>query len=133
MRREPGQLFFLTTQGCRVNQYESQAIREALAADGLLETHDPALADIVLVNSCAVTERAVLDLEKLIRNFAAVHPRPWIIVAGCAVEADRERILALSAVDEVINQKDKAGLARRVRGKVRSPPWPYTATTAPAA
>jgi tRNA A37 methylthiotransferase MiaB len=76
MRREPGQLFFLTTQGCKVNQYESQAIREALVQDGLMETSDSSLADIVLINSCAVTERAVLDLAKLIRNFAAADPKP---------------------------------------------------------
>ena len=112
MRREPGQLFLLTTQGCKVNQYESQAIREALVQDGLMETSDPSLADIVLINSCAVTERAVLDLAKLIRNFAAADPKPWIVVLGCAVEADRERILALCLVDEVIAQKDKATLVR---------------------
>ena len=112
MRREPGQLFFLTTQGCKVNQYESQAIRESLVQDGLMETSDPSLADIVLINSCAVTERAVLDLAKLVRGFAAAEPKPWIVVAGCAVEADRERILALGLVDEVIAQKDKAALAR---------------------
>lgn len=110
MKRRPGQLFFLATQGCKVNQYESQAIREAWLDEGLMETHDPALADIVLVNSCAVTERAVLDLAKLLRGFAALSPRPRVVVAGCAVEADRERILALDAVDEVISQGDKAGL-----------------------
>ena len=113
MQREPGQLFFIATQGCKVNQYESQAIRETLVAEGLMETSDPALADIVLINSCAVTERAVLDLAKLVRGFAATHPRPWIVVAGCAVEADRERILALGFVDEVITQKEKAGLGRK--------------------
>jgi len=121
MRREPGQLFFLTTQGCKVNQYESQAIREALVQDGLMETSDSSLADIVLINSCAVTERAVLDLAKLIRNFAAADPKPWIVVAGCAVEADRERILALGLVDEVIAQKDKGALAR---AKEASTPFP---------
>ncbi|SFJ44134.1 radical SAM methylthiotransferase, MiaB/RimO family [Desulfomicrobium apsheronum] len=110
MRREPGQLFFLTTQGCKVNQYESQAIREALVTDGLMETHDPALADIVLINSCAVTERAVLDLAKLVRSLASANPKPWIVVMGCAVEADRERILAMDAVDEIIAQKDKTRL-----------------------
>ena len=112
MGREPGQLFYLATQGCKVNQYESQALRESFLADGLMETHDPALADMVLVNSCAVTERAVLDLAKLVRGFAALSPRPRIVVAGCAVEADRERILAFEAVDEVIAQRDKATLGR---------------------
>lgn len=112
MRREPGQLFFIATQGCKVNQYESQAIRESLVADGLMETGDPALADVVLINSCAVTERAVLDLAKLIRGFAAADPKPRIVVAGCAVEADRERILAMGLVDEVVTQKEKTGLGQ---------------------
>ena len=121
MKRKPGQLFFLATQGCKVNQYESQAIREAWLDEGLMETHDPALADIVLVNSCAVTERAVLDLAKLVRGFAAVSPRPRIIVAGCAVEADRERILALDAVDEVVSQQGKANLGH---GAQQAGPFP---------
>lgn len=107
LRTEPGQTFYLVTQGCRVNQYESQAMREAWAKDGLLETEDPNLADIVLINSCAVTERAVLDLGKLVRGFTALEPPPRIVVAGCAVEADRKRILALPGVDAVIDQKTK--------------------------
>lgn len=107
MRREPGQTFYLATQGCKVNQYETQAIRETWLSDGLMETEDPALADIVLINSCAVTERAVLDLGKLVRGFAAITPRPEIVVAGCAVEADRERVLALG-VDAVIGQRGKS-------------------------
>ena len=37
MKREPGQLFYLATQGCKVNQYESQALRESFQADGLME------------------------------------------------------------------------------------------------
>ncbi len=121
MKRKPGQLFFLATQGCKVNQYESQAIREAWLDEGLMETNDPSLADIVLVNSCAVTERAVLDLAKLVRGFAAISPRPRIIVAGCAVEADRERILALDAVDEVVSQQGKADLGHAA---TQSGPFP---------
>ena len=72
------------TQGCRVNQYESQALCEIWTSNGLLETDDPTAADMVFINSCAVTERAVLDLGKLVRGFTALEPRPRIIVAGCA-------------------------------------------------
>lgn len=108
MWREPGRSFYLATQGCKVNQYESQALREAWIADGLVETEDPAAADIVLINSCAVTERAVLDLGKLVRGFAAITPRPEIVVAGCAVETDRERLLAFGA-DAVVSRKDVSG------------------------
>jgi MiaB/RimO family radical SAM methylthiotransferase len=104
---EPGRTFYLVTQGCRVNQYESQALREIWTSNGLLETDDPTAADMVFINSCAVTERAVLDLGKLVRGFTALEPRPRIIVAGCAVEADRKRILDLPGVDAVMDQKTK--------------------------
>lgn len=112
MRPEPGQLFYLATQGCKVNQYESQAMREAWTEHGLLETQDPAQADIVLINSCAVTERAVLDLAKLTRGFAAMTPKPLIVIAGCAVEADQQRIRNLPGVDRIIAQKDKPNLGQ---------------------
>lgn len=112
MRREPGQRFSLVTQGCKVNQYETQAIREAWLAEGLLETKTVEQADIVVINSCAVTERAILDLGKLTRPLAALAPKPWIVVVGCAVEADRDRVAALPGVDEVISQKDKPLLRR---------------------
>lgn len=112
MQRKPGQCFFLVTQGCKVNQYETQAIREAWTRQGLRETTEADSADIVLVNSCAVTERAILDLAKLVRGFASTSPKPWIVVAGCAVEADRKRIRALPGVDEIITQKNKADLTR---------------------
>lgn len=112
MRREAGQLFFIITQGCKVNQYESQAIREAWTDDGLMETRDPSLADIILINSCAVTERAILDLGKLVRGYVTYDPKPSIVIAGCAVNADRERILAIPGVNEIFTQKEKAGLGR---------------------
>lgn len=110
MQREPGQTFFLVTQGCKVNQYETQAIREAWLAEGLLETNEPSQADIVLVNSCAVTERAIADLGKLVRPLAALCPKPRIMVTGCAVEADRERVAALPGVDNIITREHKPEL-----------------------
>lgn len=107
MPNKPGALFFLSTQGCKVNQYETQALRESWLDQGLVETDKPGLADIVCINSCAVTERAVRDLGKLVRRFASLAPKPWIVVTGCAVEADRHFLLSLPGVDEIIAQRDK--------------------------
>lgn len=127
----PDLCFCLLTQGCKVNQYESQALREAWCAAGMTETDDPAQADMVLINSCAVTERAISDLAKLTRTLAALCPKPRIIIAGCAVEADLERIAALPGVDEVVRQQDKTtpglGLASRpVQSGAHFPPLRIT-------
>lgn len=107
MQPDAGQYFYLTTQGCKVNQYESQAIRELWTHWGARETVDPCQADFILINSCAVTERAILDLEKLVRSFASLKPKAKILVLGCAVEADTNRILSLPGVDLAISQQDK--------------------------
>ena len=72
--------FSVITLGCRVNQYESQALREAWTSAGHIETVDPCRADVVLVNSCAVTENAVADVRKVLRRYA--HKR--ILLTGCA-------------------------------------------------
>lgn len=108
---ETDRFFCLLTQGCKVNQYESQALREAWTAAGLTETEDPALADLVLVNSCAVTERAILDLAKLTRSLSTLNPKPRILIAGCAVEADQGRIAALPGVDAILPQRTKIASA----------------------
>ena len=49
--------FFFITFGCKVNQYETQSLREAWQARGGVECDDPARADVVCVNSCAITAR----------------------------------------------------------------------------
>ena len=49
--------FFCATFGCKVNQYETQALREAWIRAGGAETAEPARADVLLVNSCAITAR----------------------------------------------------------------------------
>lgn len=112
MHLEAGQSFLLLTQGCKVNQYETQAIREAWLRQGLREVHSTDQADVVLINSCAVTERAVLDLGKLVRNLGSSKPAPWIVITGCAVEADQERVKNLPGVKAVIAQRNKAQLAQ---------------------
>lgn len=47
--------FYFITFGCKVNQYETQSLREAWQARGGVECDDPAQADVVCVNSCAIT------------------------------------------------------------------------------
>jgi tRNA A37 methylthiotransferase MiaB len=78
--------FFLATLGCKVNQYESHALREAWLARGLRETKDPAQAGVILVNSCAVTAKAVADVRATVRRLNRAAPETAIILSGCAAE-----------------------------------------------
>ncbi|WP_457572051.1 tRNA (N(6)-L-threonylcarbamoyladenosine(37)-C(2))-methylthiotransferase MtaB [Desulfovulcanus sp.] len=99
--------FYITTLGCKINQYETQAIIEAWQKRGDVLVAEPEQAEVIIVNSCAVTERAVRDLKKLLRKLAQAAPEARIIVAGCAAEVMEQELKELKEVDSVIPQSQK--------------------------
>lgn len=76
--------FYILTFGCKVNQYESEALDEAWTALGGKAAASPADADLVLINSCAVTAMAVSDLRQAVRRLHREAPRAAIVITGCA-------------------------------------------------
>ncbi|GAB6038351.1 MiaB/RimO family radical SAM methylthiotransferase [Fundidesulfovibrio butyratiphilus] len=104
--------FYLFTLGCKINQYESQSLRESWTDQGHEETGDPALADVALVHTCAVTAGAVADSRRAVRRAARLAPNARVVVAGCAAQVDPETFRALPGVVRVVPQTLKPGLAR---------------------
>lgn len=102
--------FFLLTFGCKVNQYETQAVREAWLRCGGTETDDPARADVAVLNTCAVTANAVTDARQAVRRMRRVAPAVRIVVAGCAADVARDALLALPGVVAVLAPARKAEL-----------------------
>ncbi len=102
--------FFVATLGCKINQYESEAISEAWRAEGLVESDAACSADVLLVNSCAVTSRAVSDLRAAVRRLRQQNPSARIVVTGCAAQVLAKELSAMSEVDEVVPQSRKADL-----------------------
>lgn len=78
--------YYLQTFGCKSNQYESQAIREALNARGHSETRDPARAQVLIVNTCGVTGRAGASCRNAIRKTLRANPSLRVIITGCGVD-----------------------------------------------
>ena len=103
--------FYTVTYGCRVNQYETQAVREWWQSLGGTETDDVSEADVVFVDSCAVTAQAVSDARQMTRKTGRLNPGARIFVAGCAASAEPADF-ALPGVAAVIPQKDKFVLLR---------------------
>lgn len=102
--------FHLATLGCKINQYESQSLREAWTAAGRIEVQDPSLAQDILVNSCAVTARAVRDLRQTVAKLRRLSPEARLLVTGCSAQVLAEEIASWPEVDEVIPQAAKACL-----------------------
>ncbi len=90
----------LVTLGCKVNQYESQQIREVLHSLGLEPAGHNEDADIAIVNTCAVTTCASRKNRQAVRRVARARQIP-VIVVGCGVSADTKRLSALPNVRAV--------------------------------
>ncbi|MEW5773790.1 MAG: radical SAM protein [Thermodesulfobacteriota bacterium] len=102
--------FHLATLGCKVNQYESQSLREAWVAQGCVEAADAAGADVVVINSCAVTAGALADLRQLVARVRRAAPQARIVVTGCAAQAVRDEVAAIAGVDGIVPQAEKERL-----------------------
>ena len=106
--------FYTATLGCKINQYETRSIGEAWARDAggqqAQEVQSAQEADIILVNSCAVTANAVADLRQAVRRFNRDNPEAGIIITGCAAQVMPEELAQLPGVVRVVSQEDKAEL-----------------------
>lgn len=109
---ERGRSFWLITQGCKINQYESQALAESWLAHGARPAGDVKQAEIIVINSCAVTARSLQDLRKIIRRCRQVNRFAHLVVTGCAAQMCPEDMGDVSEVDRVVPQEDKFDLAK---------------------
>lgn len=102
--------FFIHTLGCKINQYESQSLREAWAAQGLEEAASARGADLVVVNSCAVTGRAVADLRRSVRRLQRENPDARLVLTGCAVQVLAGELAEAFPDALLVPQEDKDAL-----------------------
>jgi threonylcarbamoyladenosine tRNA methylthiotransferase MtaB len=112
----PSSLTFHTiTLGCKVNQYETEYVREGFARLGYRQAEPGEPVDLCLVNTCTVTAAGEAKSRKLIRQFARQHPRAEIIVMGCYAARAAAEVAALPGVVEVVADKRRIPelLARR--------------------
>ncbi len=104
-------LFYITTLGCKVNQYESDGIASELAAHGWMSTPHSEKADVCIINTCAVTARAARQSRQEIRSIIRGNPRARIIVTGCHAQTAAHEIRKIKEVDHVIGHKNKFNIA----------------------
>ncbi|KKK52935.1 hypothetical protein LCGC14_3099880, partial [marine sediment metagenome] len=93
------------TLGCKVNQYETEYVRQGLARLGYRESADGESADLCVINTCTVTAGGEAKSRKMIRQLARRHPRAEIIVMGCYATRAAEEVAAMPGVVEVITDK----------------------------
>lgn len=89
----------LSTLGCRLNAYETEAMRELATSSGL--------NDAVIINTCAVTAEAVRKSKQEVRKLRKENPSAKVIVTGCAAQIDPNSFANMAEVDLVIGNSEK--------------------------
>jgi threonylcarbamoyladenosine tRNA methylthiotransferase MtaB len=102
------------TLGCRVNQYETEAIKEAFirAGSGIVAEFD--VADVYVVNTCTVTGIADRKSRQYIRRMKALNPDALMVVTGCYAQVESETLAGLDEVDMVIGNDLKSTICDEV-------------------
>jgi len=93
------------TLGCKVNQYETELIREGLSRIGFREAAPGERADLCLINTCTVTGEADGKSRQIIRRLIRENPGAHVVVTGCYATRAAQEVLAIPGVSEVLTDK----------------------------
>jgi threonylcarbamoyladenosine tRNA methylthiotransferase MtaB len=107
------------TVGCRLNQYETERMAASLDRYGFERVDDGEPAELYIINTCTVTHRADRDCRYLVRRARRENPDARIVLVGCYVETDPERIATELGVDAVILNSEKDTIDKILAGR-----WP---------
>ncbi len=99
--------FFIHNFGCRASQSEGASIVEELSTRSVPEADSAFSADVVIVNSCTVTEEADRELRQMVRRIASRNPTAQIIVTGCYAQRAPEELADLPRVRYVVGNSHK--------------------------
>lgn len=94
------------TLGCKVNQYESQAMSEKMAANGFEVVAPDEDSDIYVINSCTVTAESDRKTRQAVRKFKRNHPESIVVLTGCMPQAFPQDAEKLEQADIVLGNKN---------------------------
>ena len=101
----------ILTLGCKVNQYESEAIAERLASLGFEIKQASEECDAYIINTCTVTAESDRKARQFIRRAISKNPEAYILVTGCLAQTNPENIAAIAGVNYVCGNTDKLIIA----------------------
>ncbi len=108
------------TLGCKVNQFESEAMMELFEKEGFKIIPACDKSDIFIINTCAVTKESDRKSRQLINKAKRMNKNAIVAAVGCSVQLNSERISEETSVDIVIGTKNKSEIARLIKDKLNN-------------
>ena len=117
--------FRVTTLGCKVNQYETDAVAQQLIDWGWVAASGGDRADLCVINTCTVTQKASMQSRQAVRQAIRSNPTARIVVTGCYAQTEPDEILRIDGVHAVVGHGDKHKIPEIVRAAPQKhPPRP---------
>ena len=111
---------FFYTFGCKVNQYETENIKEAMLSEGYEVTEDYADAEVCVVNTCTVTAQSDSKCRQLIHKIKKANPECLIVLAGCFPQAFEEEASALDECGIIVGTGAKKEIPALIKRYITS-------------
>lgn len=105
----------IATLGCKVNQYESEAMLAALIKLGYSHAENGETADIVIVNSCTVTATSDQKVRQTLRRLKRDNPGALAVLTGCMPQAAPESMDSFTDADIIVGTKNRAALPMHIQ------------------
>jgi threonylcarbamoyladenosine tRNA methylthiotransferase MtaB len=117
-------IFRITTLGCKVNQYESDAIAQRLKDLGCVPAGAEDPADLCIINTCTVTQKASMQSRQAVRQFIRSNPQAHIVVTGCYAQTEPDELKKIDGVHHIIGHGDKHNIPDIVLSQEKGLPSP---------
>jgi len=104
----------IATLGCKVNQYESEAIAESLEARGFEILKSSQSCDAYIINTCTVTAESDRKARQMIRRMIAKNPRALILVTGCYAQISPDAVAKIKGVDYICGSSNKMSVVDKL-------------------
>ncbi len=102
--------FIITTLGCKVNQYETAAIAAGLEDLGWKATARNKPADLCIINTCTVTQKAAMQSRQAIRQALRANPGAFVVVTGCYAQTEATALEKIQGIDLIVGHAEKLKL-----------------------
>ena len=102
------------TLGCKVNQYETNAMAQKFANSGYKVVHGEEKTDIAIVNTCTVTNMSDRKSRQIFRRIKKLSPETVVVAVGCYVQVAKEKIEAIPEIDLVLGNNEKKDIVEYI-------------------
>jgi threonylcarbamoyladenosine tRNA methylthiotransferase MtaB len=109
-----------TTLGCKVNQFETEAMTEILEDEGFKVVSHQDQSDIYIINTCAVTKESDRKSRQFINKAKRLNKDALVVAVGCSVQLNSEKINSETDVDIIIGTKHKGNIGKIIKDRLNN-------------